>query len=181
METIEKKVADTILQRSSDSLEINGNVYPIAPPSTATLILISELIAEMPDVRLDAENILFEVLHKAKNCKVLGKIAATLILGAKRVNEHRTVIVDSFVSRRVFSWKRFRFETDYSKKNKVEVDELDHLASLILEGCSPKTLRELVAKRINTLEISDFFGLTTSLSEANLLKRTKEVATAFGE
>lgn len=32
METIEKKVADTILQRSSDSLEIDGNVYPIAPP-----------------------------------------------------------------------------------------------------------------------------------------------------
>lgn len=181
METIEKKVADTILQRSCDSIEIDGNVYPIAPPTPATLILISELIAEMPDVRLDAENILFEVLNKAKNCKVLGKIAATLILGAKRVNEHRTVAVDKVVPKRVFSWKRFRFVKSYSKKTRLEVDELEHLASLILEGCSPKTLRELVAKRINTLEISDFFGLTTSLSEANLLKRTKEVATAFGE
>lgn len=181
METIEKKVADTILQRSCDSIEIDGNVYPIAPPTPATLILISELIAEMPDVRLDAENILFEVLNKAKDCKVLGKIAATLILGAKRVNEHRTVIVDSLFSRRVFSWKRFRFETDYSKKKKVEVDELDHLSKLILEGCTPKTLRELVAKRISALEISDFFGLTTSLSEANLLKRTKEVETTYGE
>lgn len=179
METIEKKVADTILQRTSDSLEIDGNVYPIAPPSTATIILISELIAGMPEVRIDADNILFEVLNKAKNCKVLGKIVATLILGAKRVNEHKKVLVDS--PKRVFSWKRLRMETVYYRKEQIEVDELEHLSTLVLEGCSPKTLRELVTKRLNNLEISDFFGLTTSLSEANLLKRTKEVATVSGE
>ena len=181
METIEKKVADAILQRTSDMLEIDGNVYPIAPPTPATLILISELIAGMPEVRIDADNILFEVLNKAKNCKVLGKIVATLILGAKRVNEHRKVLVDKVVPKRVFSWKRLRLETVYSKMKKVEVDEVEHLSKLILEGCTPKTLRELVAKRISALEISDFFGLTTSLSEANLLKRTKEVETTYGE
>lgn len=181
METIEKKVADTILQRSSDSLGIDGNVYPIAPPSTATIILISELIAGMPEVRLDADNILFEVLNKAKGCKVLGKIVATLILGAKRVNEHRTVIVDKVVPKRVFSWKRMCLETIYCRKEQMEVDELEHLSTLILEGCSPKTLREVVTKRLNNMQISDFFGLTTSLSEVNLLKRTKEVETASGE
>lgn len=181
METIEKKVADTILQRTSDSLEIDGNVYPIAPPSTATIILISELIAGMPEVRIDADNILFEVLNKAKSCKVLGKIVATLILGAKRVNEHKKVLVDRVVPKRVFSWKRLRMETVYYRKEQIEVDELEHLSTLVLEGCSPKTLRELVTKRLNNLEISDFFGLTTSLSEANLLKRTKEVETASGE
>lgn len=74
METIEKKVADTILQRSSDSLEIDGNVYPIAPPSTATIILISELIAGMPEVRIDADNILFEVLNKAKDARCWARL-----------------------------------------------------------------------------------------------------------
>lgn len=181
METIEKTVTDTILQRSSESLEIAGNVYPIAPPTPATLILISEQIAEMPDIRFDADNILFEVLNKAKYCKPLGKIAATLILGAKRVNEHRTIIVDKIVPKRVFRWNKLRWETEYFHKKLVEVNELEHLSTLILEECTNKTLREVVTKRLNNMQISDFFGLTTSLSEANLLKMTKEVETAFGE
>lgn len=181
MDTIEKKVADTILQRTSDSLEIAGNVYPIAPPTPATLILISEQIAEMPDIRIDAENILFEVLNKAKGCKPLGKIIATLILGAKRVKEHKKILVDKVVPKRVFSWRKMRFETIYYQKKQVEVDELEHLSSLILEECSSKTLREIATNRLNNLQISDFFGLTTSLSEVNLTKRTKEVETAFGE
>lgn len=181
METIEKIVTDAILQRSSDSLEIAGNVYPIAPPTPATLILISEQIAEMPEVRLDADNILFEVLNKAKDCKPLGKIAATLILGAKRVNEHRTIIVDKIVPKRVFRWNKLRWETEYFHKKQVEVNELEHLSTLILEECTNKTLREVVTKRLNNIQISDFFGLTTSLSEANLLKRTKEVETVSGE
>lgn len=181
METIEKKVADTILQRSSDSLEIAGNVYPIAPPTPATLILVSEQIAEMPDIRFDAENILFEVLNKAKDCKPLGKIVATLILGAKRANEHRTVIVDKIVPKRVFRWNKLRWETEYFHKGQVEMDELEHLSTLILEECTNSTLREVVTKCLNNMQISDFFGLTTSLSEANLLKRTKEVETASGE
>lgn len=181
METLEKKVTDAILQRSSDSLEFAGNVYPIAPPTPATLILISEQIAEMPEVRLDTDNLLFEVLNKAKHCKAIGKIAVTLILGAKRINEHRRITVEKVVPHRVFAWKKLRWKTVYYKKVRVEVDELEHLSTLILEECSNKTLREVVTKRLNNMQISDFFGLTTSLSEANLLKRTKEVATASGE
>lgn len=181
METLEKKVTDAILQRSSDSLEFAGNVYPITPPTPATLILISEQIAEMPEVRLDTDNLLFEVLNKAKDCKAIGKIAATLILGAKRINEHRRITVEKVVPCRAFSWKRLRWATTCYRKERVEVDELEHLSTLILEECSNKTLRELVTKRLNNMQISDFFGLTTSLSEANLLKRTKEVATASGE
>lgn len=181
METIEKIVTNAILQRSSDSLEIAGNVYPIAPPTPATLILISEQIAEMPEVRLDADNILFEVLNRAKDCKPLGKIVATLILGAKRINEHRTIIVNKVVPKRVFRWSKLRWETEYFHKKQIKVDEFEHLSTLILEECTNNTLREVVTKRLNNMQISDFFGLTTSLSEANLLKRTKEVETVSGE
>lgn len=165
METLEKKVTDAILQRSSDSLEIAGNVYPITPPTPATLILISEQIAEMPEVRIDTDNLLFEVLNKAKDCKVIGKIAATLILGAKRINEHRTVLVDKVVPKRVFRWNKLRWETEYLHKKQVEADELEHLSALILEECTNKTLREVVSKRLSNMQISDFFGLTTSLSD----------------
>lgn len=181
METIEKKVADAILQRSSDSLEIAGHVYPIAPPTPATLILVSEQIAEMPEVNLNAENLLFEVLNTARDCKPLGKIVATLILGAKRINEHRTVIANKIVPCRKFSWKRLRWETSGYRRVDFEVNELEYLSTLILEECTNKTLREVITKRLNKMQISDFFGLTTSLSEANLLKRTKEVETASGE
>lgn len=181
METIEKKVTDTILQRSSDTLEIDGNIYQIAPPTPATLILISEQIAEMPEVRIDTNNILFEVLNTARDCKVLGKIAATLILGAKRIKEHHRIKVGKIVPHRVFKWRKLRCVTECYRKETVEADELEHLSELLLDELTNQTLREVVTKRLNNMQISDFFGLTTSLSEANLLKRTKEVVTASGE
>ena len=67
MESIEKKVTDAILQRASLSIEIEGKEYPIAPATPATLILVSELIAEMPEVRSDVDNILFETLRTARD------------------------------------------------------------------------------------------------------------------
>lgn len=181
METIEKKVTDAILQRSSDTLEIAGNIYHIAPPTPATLILISEQIAEMPEVRIDTDNILFEVLNTARDCKALGKIAATLILGAKRIKEHRRIKVGKIVPHRVFKWRKLRWVTECYRKETVEADELEYLSELLLDELANQTLREIVTKRLNNMQISDFFGLTTSLSEANLLKRTKEVVTASGE
>ncbi|MCC8155482.1 MAG: hypothetical protein LIP01_15645 [Tannerellaceae bacterium] len=45
--TIESKVADTILERKM-KLEIGGKYYEVAPPTTATLILVSELVAQLP-------------------------------------------------------------------------------------------------------------------------------------
>ena len=180
MDTIEKKVADSILQRSNDTLEIDGNVYPVAQPTPATLILISEQISFMPDMDIDSDNILFEVLAKSKDCKALGTIAATLILGAKRIKENRIITAKKPVDVRRFSWRKFRFVT-VRKEKEFEVNELDHLSELILDNCTTQTIRELITKRLKNLQIGDFFGLTTSLSEANLLKRTKEVETVSGE
>ena len=181
MESIEKKVTDAILQRASLSIEIEGREYPIAPATPATLILVSELVAELPEVRSNVDNILFETLRTARDCKVVGKIVATLILGAKRIKERRTVTVESVTITRCFSWKKFRF-VEERKTEAREIDELEHLSTLILENCAPATLTSIVSQRLMDMGLSDFFGLTTSLSEANLLKSTKEVeATQFGE
>ena len=59
--------------------------------------------------------------------------------------------------------------------SKVEVDKKAELTKIILENMRPSVLFDVVVKRLNTLEIKDFFGITTSLSEANILKPTKEV------
>lgn len=174
MESIEKKVTDAILQRASDSIEIEGKVYPIAPATPATLILVSELVANMPEIATEGENLLFETLRTAKDCSVIGEIVATLILGAKRIKEHRLVTRE-----RVFTYNRFslrKFDLVLTRKTFTEeVEEIDYLSELILDNCSPEVLSQIVSKRLLDMGISDFFGLTTSLSAANLLRRTREV------
>lgn len=174
MESIEKKVTDAILQRSSLNLEIEGKVYPIAPATPATLILVSELVAEMPEIKTDAENLLFETLRTAKDCKVIGSIVATLILGAKRIKENNVITVPHRIQTSCFSWKKFRRVASYKTVNK-EMTELEYLSDIILENCTPSVISEIVSKRLLDMGISDFFGLTTSLSAANLIKRTREV------
>lgn len=174
MESIEKKVTDAILQRASTSIEIEGKTYPIAPATPATLILVSELVADMPEISTDSENLLFETLRTAKDCIVIGDIVATLILGAKRVNEKNIVTVPYRYQTMCFSWKKMRWVTVYKTAMK-EMTELAYLSNLILENCSPAVLSEVISKRLIDMGISDFFGLTTSLSAANLIKRTREV------
>lgn len=161
MESLEKKVVDCILQRQ-ETITIGNMEYQLAMPTPATLILISELVATMPIIDKDS-NVLNEVLSKAKDLSVIGKIAATLILGAKRIKERNRIILKTGIFRR----KR--------------VLEYDYISEIILEEVTNASLMKLVTSRLNSMQIGDFFVLTTSLSEANLLKRTKEVETVSGE
>lgn len=180
-DSIEKKVADAILERDSVSLTIDGHTYPIAPPTPATIILISELVAEMPVVEISAENILTEVLKTAKDMRIVGDIAAALVLGGARVKEQRMVEKSVVKPCRRFNWRRLRFVPG-TKTEYVYVPEVERLAELILDHCEPRTLNDVVTKRLTNAQIGDFFGLTTSLSEANAIKRTREVeATASGD
>ena len=161
MESLEKKVVDCILQRQ-ETITIGNMEYQLAMPTPATLILISELVATMPIIDKDS-NVLNEVLSKAKDLSVIGKIAATLILGAKRIKERNHIMLKTGIFRR----KR--------------VLEYDYISEIILEEVTNASLMKLITSRLNSMQIGDFFVLTTSLSEANLLKRTKEVETVSGE
>lgn len=180
METIEKKVADAILEKATDTITIEGNEYPIAPPTTGTLILISALVSTMPVVKKDAKNALYEVLSTAKDLSVIGKIAATLILGAKRIKEQRKVCKTATTQHRHWSWRKFRKVTDVTTKS-TEVLEVDFLAEKLLDEVTTQTLNNIIVKRLGESQFGDFFVLSTSLSEVNLLKRTKEVETASGD
>lgn len=167
--TIENKVASAILQKNIAELEIDGKVYKIAPPSIATLILISEIISHFPIVEQNVpkEKVLYYVLHYAKQYNALGELVAILILGAKGLLEER---VETTEKRYLFGLIRRK------EQRKVIVDKKAELAKIILENIRPSVLFDVVVKRLNQLEITSFFAITTSLSEANILKPTKEVA-----
>lgn len=160
--TVEKKVSDAILQTKED-ITIGGKTYKIGKPTVATVIMCSELISRMPAVgQVSADKIVFEVLHTAKDMKVLGQICAVLILGAKKVKEIRED-AQKRTHKRLFSFLR---KTD-------KPNEFDALSEEILDNASSKEMSELISKRLVDLDIGDFFGVTTSLAEANLLRPTK--------
>lgn len=148
--TIESKVAKTILQKP-EIIKIGNETFEVAPPSTATLILLSEAVSKLPDYKLDEDRLLTEVLATAQDCKPLGEIGAILILGAKRINTKR---------------KLFRIKS-----------EKDRLAQKLLTDLTPRELNEVIAKILQSMEIGNFFGLTTSLTEVNLLRQTRGVVT----
>lgn len=157
---IERKVADAILEKNIGTLEIDGKQYNIAPPSIATLILVSEIVAGLPIVeKVDNKQIVYSVLHYAKDFKALGEMAAILILGAKECRSGK---------RPRFYRIRHFFGYEYKPTK-------DELAEIILQNVRPTVLFDVIIQRLKDMEVSSFFAITTSLSEANILKPTKEV------
>lgn len=170
MPGIESKVSKTVLQQTEE-ITVGGETMEVAPPSTATLILVSEETAKLPSIKLDSENIAGEVLYVAKDCRVLGDIVAILILGAK--NLRTTKIVEE---RRFFGL--------ITERREITIDNKAELAKKLLEDITPRELHNLTVRLLKALQIADFFGLTTSLIEVNLIRQTREVeseTTAFGQ
>lgn len=179
MTNIETKVARTILQEPEE-ITVGDTVYQVAPPSTATLILVSEAAARMPQEKLDPERIVDEVLSIAKDCRPIGEFAAILILGAKGLTETRKAV--KTVEKAVYEpilfglLKRPRVITE-TVEEEVMIDRKAELSKALLEDLSPRELHNLTARLLQRMQIADFFGLTTFLIETNLLRQTREVGT----
>ena len=180
MKTIEQQVADTILQNPTDEIIIGGRTYPIGQPTPATLIMISGLVSQLPEMDANADNILIEVLAKAKDCRIIGKVLAALILGAKRIKENRKIKFVVEHTERRWSWKHLCFKNTTRKEVTYE-PEYQYLSKQVLDECTVEQLRELLTRRMLEMQVADFFAVTTSLCVTNLLKRTKEVAIASGD
>jgi hypothetical protein len=167
-DTIESKTARTVLQRQ-DEVVVGGETYKVSPPSAATLILASEAISKLPTVGLNPDDIAIESLYIAKDCRVLGDIIAILILGAKNLTGK-----EKFVTKRLFGLIR--------DEKEIVIDNKAILAKKLLENVEPKDLHGIMARLLKTMQLSDFFGLTVSLVEINLLRKTREtVMTASGQ
>lgn len=164
-QNIETRVAQTILQKPEEMV-IGGKTYTIAPPSVATLILASEIIAQLPQIQLDPEKVVEETLSIAKDCRVLGDLLATLILGAKHINDK--------VERLERQRKRHLWGLFYTTRT-ITINETakEALSRELLENITPRDLNNSVAKIINMMQVGDFFGLTTFLTEINLMRPTK--------
>ena len=163
--TTEERVAQTILQQPM-VIHVGDNDYSVAPPSTATLILVSAAVSRLPHITLNEEKVVQEVLNVAKDCELVGEIVATLILGAKHVNdevvrtEERTITyLGGLLKRKVLA--------------DVRESKREQLSRELLENLSPRELQSILAKILATMEIGDFFGLTTFLLEINTIRPTK--------
>lgn len=181
MPKIEKKAAETILQRPLE-IKVGDKMYQTAPPSTATLILVSEAVSRLPQSSFEVkegESIVQPCLAIAQDCAPIGEIAAILILGAKGLTE---------VSKEKLEVEERCLFGLFRRKKTVEVertvDRKAELARELLEEHTPSELFTIITKLLATMELSDFFATTTFLIEINLLRQTKVVenpTTASGQ
>ena len=165
--TVESKVADAILQKSKE-IVIGDVTYQVAPPSTATLILVSELVSQLPQVNLDSNDIMAESLKVAKDCSVMGDIVAVMILGAKGLKGTKTI-------------EKKRFFGLIIATEEIEVNIQKELAKEVLENITPVNLYALVQDLLSGMEISFFFGISTFLIGVNLTKETKTETIQSGQ
>lgn len=162
---IETKVARTILQQPEE-MTIGGKTYTIAPPSVATLILASEVVSHLPQVHLDEDKIVEETLWIAKDCRKLGDLMAILILGARHINDT--------VERREKRQKRLLWGLiRYTKEETIIETAKEALSRELLEEVTPRDLQNSIGKILFKMQVGDFFGLTTFLTEINLMRPTK--------
>lgn len=163
--TIEEKVAQAILQQPTQ-ITVGGKEYTAAPPSTATLILVSEAVSRLPHTKLNAENVVGESLSVAQDCKALGDIAAILLIGAKDINE---TVITCHTEEKSCLWGLIHYKRTitHTETRKAAV------ARELLESLRPSELNALIARLLQGMELGDFFGLTTFLTEINLLRQTK--------
>lgn len=155
---IGRKAAETILQKPFE-ITAAGRRWTVDHPSVATLIMASEAISRLPDVRPDKDDIVKSTIALAPQCRSLGEVAAILLLGAREAARP-----DSG-SGRCGLFRRG------SARTKAEV-----LGERLMEEMSAGELYRTVGTILGRMEIGDFFALTTFLSEINLLRPTKVAA-----
>lgn len=144
---IEQKVAEAILSKDID-LQIGEDKYSIARPTIRTLISVSYEISKLPQFEVIEGKELHSIINYAKNAKQIGRIFATMIIGAKKQNKL----------------------TNLFRRNNIE-----KLADKIIDKYTPSELNLALVSIFSKMEIRDFFVLTTSLKEASVIKPTKEV------
>lgn len=180
--TLEEAVASSLLETPTGEVEVCGAKFPLCSPTPATLIMLSSIASRLPRISRGSANILSEVLTTAHTVGAdLGRALAVLILGAKRVREGRRITLDHTRKVRRFSFRKMRF-VEKEQTFHSSVREYEWLSERVLEELSPDALLSAVAQRLNMMQVGSFFELTAFLSEANMLKATREAEeTALGD
>lgn len=174
MKRIEELIGEAILQ-DTQPLEVEGvGTLQVAHPSTATLIEASKAIGKLPilpSLRGKEGKALTYALANARDCDVLGDVAAVLIIGKKCIN----LRIKKPLSPN--SWKNNRFFRFFQRS--VSLRKV--IADALLEDYTPEQLQNIVTSCLGMQQIGFFLNTITSLNEANLLRQTKSETTAFGQ
>lgn len=145
MRTIEQKVSAAVLETQTE-ITIKGRVFVVAQPTFATLIKVSELISLLPDIKPNSDDYISDSLMMAKDCSIVGEIIATMIIGVRK-----------------------------PKLRLFDKPLIEELTDFLLKEVSIKELKTTLVELIKVMEIHDFFEVTTSLIEVNLLRKTRAV------
>ena len=145
---VEKRVSEALLQEKK-VVRLGGADYEVAPPTIATLVKVSELVASLPGQSLDDEKVLGETLRIAKDCTVIAMIVAVMIQGVQKPEARRL----------------------------LHKSDLQKLSQKIFHTASPVELKDAMMTLLGHLEVGDFFGLTAFLLEVGITKKTREAET----
>lgn len=175
--TIEQRTARAILETDQETIRIGDQEYTYGKPTLATIIMVSELVSQLPAFprEVDSSGVIHAVMQGAKDERVIGKILACLILGAKRVKENRQVyapLENQDTPKKRHRWQFWKRDTAKSI-GRVQT-EIDYVAEQALDNLDVSDAVAIISQRLGRLNISGFFALTTSLkTEANMLSPTK--------
>lgn len=160
-QTIESATADAVLERVK-AITIGGVEYIVAPPTLATLILVSEEVSYLPQVEFDEENAMNDALRVARHYRGLADIAAILILGAQRLEVEEV--------------QRYKMWGFIPRTRKVKVNMQARVAEAMM-NVEMSELSTAVATMLQMLQVDHFFALATFLTSINLTKATKVAKT----
>lgn len=175
---IQERVADTMMQAPA-TVKIGDKTYEVAPPSFGTLELVSAKLAEIPDVgdleELSSKDKALTMLRRAKDFAILPDLLTLLILGSKHIRDKEIV-----AQRRRKGGIRGFFGA--KEETLTEVGVYERMVQEIRDNVPPEQMSELIPFLIGSLQLTDFFVLTTFLREVCVAEPTKveKKATAPG-
>lgn len=171
-DTVQGKVADEVLQRP-EIIEIGWMSFCVPPPTTGTLIMVSEELARFPEIKMSEDTLVYDVLREARRCEGIGRAVATILIGAKRIHEFEEKTKAKSEKRPCFLKRLFKETGEW----KEEEHPVTALARDLLDNAGNRELQEAFAKLIQRMQLGDFFALTTFLNAINQTKPTREVGT----
>lgn len=155
---MEQEVSKTILQQP-ETIVIGKETYQVAPPTFATLIMFSGFVAQLPKEELSTETPIASLLAQGENLENICKALSCIIIGAK-----------DFYTEEVE--KKNRFFSFFQKKNKTPKTKGEQLYEKLLHT-DVGEISKIFYRLLSLMQLKDFFQLTTSLIQMNIIKPTK--------